>query len=122
MSVLRRAFSFFASQFAYKYAFGKIRQKAVLVYLRLLQVTRRSLIMAVLVFFTLQLMVFGFIGSVVAAVWLCAVETETKLILLLSIFGVCFLVPLGILVMIFSERFWLRASGAVEMLASQNEK
>jgi hypothetical protein len=32
------------------------------------------------------------------------------------------LVPLGILVMIFSERFWLRASGAVEMLASQNEK
>jgi len=66
-------------------------------------------------------MVLGFVGSLVTAVWLWADDLETKLSILLAVFGLCFGLPLVALLYVFSESFWLKASGAVKILSTQNE-
>lgn len=105
-----------------KFAVNKVRQRAMLAYLKVLQATRRSLIAAVSLFFFLQIMVLGFIGSVVTAVWLWGPDLDSKLQILFIVFAACFLLPLLILFYIFSEGVWLKASGAAEIMASQSEK
>lgn len=117
MNWMRKIFSFFLSQMAYKYAFGQVKKKAILIYLKMLQATRRSIIIALLAFFTLQLMIFGFLGMVITGVWLLPLEdVNAKLYILLGFFGVLFLVPLIGLSIFLSERFWFRLSGAEQML------
>jgi hypothetical protein len=116
MHWVRKSLSFLISQMAYKFAFGQIRQRALLVYLKALQAARRSLMTAMALFFVLQLMVLGFIGTLVTAIWLWPTDTETKLFTLLGIFGACFLIPLIALLFFFSERLWFKASGADQLL------
>ncbi|MBS1971312.1 MAG: hypothetical protein JSU04_13470 [Bdellovibrionales bacterium] len=107
--------------FLYKKAARSIRKKGVLAYLRALQVLRKSLAGSVLLFVFLQLMVVGFIGSIVVGVFLIPQDLEVRLWILLGVFGVFFLLPFVILLFIFSERVWYRLSGAEKMVAELRE-
>ena len=118
---MKSLFSFFVRNLIMKIAVDKIRERAVLLYLKILQATRRSLIAVVAIFFILQTMVLGFVGSVVTAVWIWAPDFESKLIILLVIFGSFFLLPLFALFYVFSETLWIKASGAARIISSQNE-
>lgn len=116
MGFTRKIFTYFLSQMAYQYAFGKVKKKAVLIYLKTLQAMRRSLLAAVMVFCFLQIMIFGFLGTVVTAIWLTPEDTNTKLYYLLSFFALIFFVPFFVLCIALSERLWFRASGVEKLL------
>lgn len=107
--------------FLYKKAARSIRKKGVLAYLRALQVLRASLAGSLALFLFVQLMLVGFIGSIVVGVFLIPQELETRLWILLGIFGFFFLVPLIILLFAFSEKVWYRLSGAEKMVADLRE-
>lgn len=101
----------------YQYAFNQVKKKAILIYLKTLQATRRSIMIALLVFFTLQLMVFAFFGFAVTAIWLLPIpDVTTKLFMLLGFFSFIFLIPALALCFFLSERFWFRHSGVEQML------
>lgn len=117
MNWVKKILSYLLGQLAYQYAFGQVKKKALLIYLKTLQATRRSFIAAIAVFCILQLMVFGFLGTVITAVWLLPLEdVNTKLYILLGFFGFLFLIPLIGLCIFLSERVWFRASGAEQLL------
>lgn len=95
---------------------SSLKKKGVLFYLKVLQVTRKSLIGAILVFSILQIMLFGFLGSLVAGIFLLPEPLEIKIwILLVTCLGL-FLIPLILLTYFLSERVWYKASGADEMM------
>lgn len=116
MGWLGKIFSYLLGQMAYQYAFGKVKKKAVLIYLKTLQAMRRSMLIAVLTFCFLQLMILGFLGTVVTAIWLSPQDTTTKLYILLSFFAFLFFVPFIVLCVVFSQRVWFRVSGAEKLL------
>lgn len=107
--------------FLYKKAVRSIRKKGVLAYLRALQVLRASLAGSIALFFFLQLMLVGFVGTIVVGVFLIPQELETRLWILFGVFGVFFLLPLCILLFAFSEKVWYRMSGAEKMVADLQE-
>jgi hypothetical protein len=107
--------------FLYKKAAQSIRKKGVLAYLRALQVLRKSLAGSVLLFVFLQLMVVGFIGSIVVGVFLIPQDLEVRLWILFGVFGFFFLLPFVILLFVFSERTWYKLSGAEKMVADLQE-
>jgi len=116
MSWLRKTFSYFLGQMAYQYAFGQVKKKAVLIYLKTLQAIRRSILLAVLVFCFIQLMVLGFLGAVITAIWLLPQDTNTKLFVLLGFFAFLFIIPFIALCFMLSERLWFRFSGAEKLI------
>jgi hypothetical protein len=107
--------------FLYQKALQRVKQKGLLVYLKTLQVLRKSLALSLLVFFTLQLMLVGFVGSLTIGIWLIPTTPETKLWILLATFGTLFLIPALILTYILSEKFWFKASGAQKIIKDQNK-
>lgn len=116
MGWLRKIFSYFLSQMAYQYAVGHVKKKAILIYLKTLQAMRRSLMVAVVAFCFLQVMIFGFLGSVVTAVWLLPQDIDTKLYILLGFFAFMFVIPFIAICFFLSERMWFRLSGAEKLL------
>ena len=119
---MKKLFFFFLKTVSYRFAFQKAKKQGVLLYLKALQVARKSLLAAFILYFMLQLMVFGFIGAAVSGVWLLPLEnSETRLWILLSFFLFLFLIPLIILIISFSEKMWLKASGADKLLHLEND-
>ena len=111
----------FIRSFVYKKAANSIQKKGVLMYLKTLQVVRKSLAGSLFLFLFLQLMLVGFIGSLVVGVFLLPQETETKLWILFGVFFAFFILPLVSLLILFSERVWFRLSGAEKMVSDLNE-
>lgn len=116
MGWLAKTASYFIGQMAYQYVFGKVKKKAVLIYLKTLQAMRRSIAVGLIVFCILQFMVFGFLGLVVTSIWLLPQDTDAKLFILLGFFAFIFFVPFIVLCYILSERVWFRISGAEKLL------
>ena len=109
--------SFLLKTISYQVAFRKAKKKGILFYLKALQGVRQSLLFALILFFTFQIMVLGFIGAVVSGVWLLPIEdTGVRLWILFSVFAVLFLIPLTALIIVFSEKTWLKLSGAHELI------
>ena len=119
MSFVTKVLFYFLQSFLYAKAVTRVREKGILVYLKTLQVVRRSLIGAIAVFFVLQLMALGFIGTVLVGVFLCPTDTETKLWILFGVFGTMFVLASGLLAVLLSDRVWYKVSGAREMMATQ---
>ncbi len=112
-----KIFSFLLKTIGYRFAFEQAKKKGLLLYLKTLQAIRKSLLFAVLLFLSLQLMLMGFIGSVVFGVWLLPLEDQNlKLWILFSFFALVFTVPFVILLIAFSEKTWLKISRADELL------
>lgn len=116
MGWLSKSAPYFLGQMAYQYAFGKVKTKAILIYLKTLQAMRRSLAVGLIVFCILQFMVFGFLGIIVTAIWLLPEDTNAKLSILLGFFAVIFFVPFIALCYLLSERVWFRASGVKNLI------
>ena len=117
MGWLQKIFSYGVTQLAFQFAFKKVKRKALLVYLKTLQAVRRSIIVALCVFFALQFIVFSFFGFVITGIWLLPVsETSTKLFILLGFFGFLLIVSTIGLCIFLSERHWLKMSGAEQFL------
>ncbi len=109
--------SFFLKTISYQFAFEKAKRKSVLIYLKIVSAVRKSLILAILLFVTLQLMVIGMIGAIVSGVWLLPIEDHAvRIWILFSFFATLFLIPFIILVIAFSEKTWLKISRATELM------
>lgn len=112
-----KIFSFFFKQITYQYAIKRAQKKMMLVYLKALRAMRASLLFAFVAFLILQFMGLGFVGASVTAIWLYpAPDLDSKLYLLLWFFIALFIIPALGLVILFSDRFWFRLSGAREMM------
>ena len=121
ISWLKQTFTYFLGQFAFQFLLKQAKKKAVLTYLKTLKVIRQSLLAAVLLLVTLQLMVMGFVGVMVAGIWLYPSEDlQTKLWILFGLSLTLFLIPGVGLFLFFSEKMWLRISGAEKLLSETN--
>ncbi len=108
---------YFLKAISYRFALTKAKQQGVLLYLKTLQVARRSLLAVILIFVAFQLMLFGFLGSVVSGIWLLPLEDLSLRIWILFGFFLClFLIPFIILLYAFSEKTWMRISGADDLV------
>lgn len=117
MKWLADIFYFFVRSLLYRQALKSARRKGILIYLKTLQVVRRSLAASIFVFFILQSLFFGFMGCIVTGVFLLPEELHTKLWILLGVFLTLFLVPLASLIILLSDRMWFKLSGAQKMLS-----
>ena len=120
ISFLGKLVSYSLGQAAYQYFFSQVRKKAVLAYLKTLKAVRQSLLAAVLIIISLQLMVIGFVGAIISAVFLNPdLDIQTKLWVLFSVFLLILIVPGVGLALFFSERTWLKISGAEKLLSEK---
>lgn len=95
---------------------AKAQARALLVYLKFLRIVRRSLLLLLFTFLALQTMIIGFVGACVTGVWLMDVDPHAKLQILFILFAALLVLPALALVFLFSERVWLKASGAEALL------
>jgi hypothetical protein len=107
--------------FLYKKAANSLRKKGILAYLKALQVLRKSLAGSIFLFLFLQLMLVGFIGSIVVGVFLIPQDLEIRLWVLFGVFAFFFVVPMVVLLFVFSEKVWYKLSGAEKMVADLQE-
>ena len=120
-SWLKQILSYFLGQFAYRYLFSQLKKKVVVTYLKTLKVIRQSLLAAVLLLVTLQLMTLGLVGVMVSSIWLYPTDDlQTKLWILFALSLTLFLVPGLGLFLFFSEKMWLQMSGAEKLLSETN--
>ena len=117
MTWVKQIISYFFGQLAYQFLFSQLKKKAILTYLKTLKIIRQSLLATILLLVALQLMTLGLIGVVITGVWLYPTEDlQTKLWILFALFSVLFLIPCLGLFLFFSEKTWLRFSGAEKLL------
>ena len=69
-----------------------------------------------LVFSILQMMIIGFIGTIIAGIFLLPQDFESKVWILFFVFIGLFIIPFAVLIYALSEKIWYKASGADELL------
>lgn len=92
------------------------KRKGVLAYLRVLQGSRRFLVISLATFLILQAMMLSFFGLLVTGFMLWDHDFAAKIEILFYIFLGFFSVPFLVLVVITSERFWYKMSGAARLV------
>jgi len=92
------------------------KKMGTLAYLRALQGSRRLAIAALGAFLVLQFMVLAAFGALVTGFMLWDQDYTFKLQVLFAIFAGMFALPASLLVILFSERLWYRASGAEKLV------
>lgn len=105
--------------FFFRVFYNKIRRRSMLIYLKVLKAARKSIIALLAIYACLQLMLFGFVGAVASGIYLLPIEDQQ--IRLWIIFGVSmgfFLIPAIGLMIILSERIWVKASGVEKLLVA----
>lgn len=116
MNPLFNILIFFIQNFLMKKMYADMKKKGLIVYLNVLQITRKSVTGAIFIFAFLQLMVFGFLGLIVTSVFLLPQDLDIKLrILFYTCLGL-FIIPFFLLIYILSEKVWYKASRAHEMI------
>jgi hypothetical protein len=114
MLIFRELLLFFFKAWGQRMAANRLKTQGLLVYLKILQAVRKSLLGIIAFLCFLQFIVLGLIGTFVVGVLLTHNEPETKLWILLSGFLVLLAVPMIGLTFMFSERLWFKMSGAEE--------
>lgn len=92
------------------------KKRTLVLYLKTLQITRRSLMAAILVFVILQMAVLGLMGALICGVLLLPQDFETKLWILFGLFSLLFTLPLVAFSFILSESTWFKYSGAKDLI------
>lgn len=92
------------------------KRKGVLLYLKILQAVRTSIVGALFVVFALQIFIFAFVGFFLVALYLAPVEIEVKAWILLGVCGVIVLFVGVVLTHVFSEKTWFKHSGVDQHL------
>lgn len=93
------------------------KKKGVLIYLKVLQAVRTSIVGALIVFFALQIFIFAVVGIVLMALYLVPLENETKAWILLGLCVTIVLIVGIVLNHIFSEKTWYKHSGANQFIS-----
>ncbi len=93
-----------------------LKKQGLLIYLKVLNGVRLGTLGFILLFVFFNLMVISLLALVIVGIWLIPIDIETKLLCLVGIFGFFFVTSVGILIWAFSEKTWLKKSGANEML------
>lgn len=93
-----------------------LKKQGLLIYLKVLNGVRLGTLGFILLFVFFNLMVVSLLAFVIVGVWLIPIDMETKLYCLLGIFGFFFVSSTAILIWAFSEKTWLKESGANEMI------
>lgn len=96
----------------------EVKRKGVIAYLRTLQGTRRFVILCLAAFLFLQVMVCSGFGALVTGFLLWDYDFAIKIEILFGVFLGLFAFPLIALLVIFSERFWYKTSGAERLVES----
>lgn len=111
---------YFIKASSYQYAARRMKRKGLIIYLKVLQVSRKSLLAVFILAFIFQLMVLGFVGATIAGVLLLPEDLTTKIWILFGIFSVLFVVPALFLMIALSEKTWFKV-GKVQDLLSEIE-
>ena len=96
--------------------FVHAKRRAVVAYLNILQGGRRLLVVAFAAFLILQAMLLAGFGALVTGFILWDYDYHSKMVILFFIFLGLFVIPLGLLVWLLSERTWYRLSGAAKLV------
>ena len=116
MKIVIELFLHFIKVSSYRFTARRIKRKGLIIYLKTIQIARKS-ILGILVFaFVFQLMVLGLIGALITGSLLLPIEQETRLWILFGLFAFIFIVPAGIILTIMSEKAWFKASRAQELI------
>lgn len=105
-------------QQAKKGVLREVKRTGIIAYLRLLNGSRRFLVVCLAAFLFLQMMILALFGVLVTAFSIWDHEFAAKMEILFYIFLGMFTLPAIALVVIFSERFWYKASGAGRLVDS----
>lgn len=98
-----------------------VKVKSLVVLLKILSGTRKGLITLLFAFFGLQLIVFTFLSLIGLGIYFLPQDLELKLIILTCVLGAIFVLTLGFLIWLFSEKTWLEKSGAQKMINDLNQ-
>ncbi len=112
-----KIFSFLLKFIEGRWVVNQAKKAGVLFYLRFLAVLRQSLMGLLFILVAFQIIMFSLVGLVVTGVYLAPIETEMKAWVL---FGICcftLIVAAVLLAYAFSEKTWLKYSGANDMIA-----
>jgi hypothetical protein len=94
----------------------EVKRHGVLAYLKVVQGSRRALLGVLLALFVFQLMMTALVGTLVCGVLILDLDFQLKMQILFGGFAALFLIPAITLVVVFSERFWFKASGAERLM------
>lgn len=115
--------SYLLKQVAFNVAINHMKKKAILIYLRSLQVARKSLLFAFILFSFFQVMILGFVGAIMSGIWLIPIDDpQIRLWIIFGVFAALFVIPAFSLMMFFSEKHWYQISGTSEYLKSEENK
>lgn len=92
------------------------KRKGVVAYLRVLQGSRLFFVVCLAAFLILQAMMISFFGLLVTGLLLWDHDFAAKIEILFYIFLALFSVPFLVLIVITSERFWYKMSGAARLV------
>lgn len=95
----------------------EVKKRSLLLYLKSLRLARTSLIGLLVVIFSFQLVLFSFIGMLLAGIYLIPIDMETKIWVFLGTCSGIFIVTMSIMAFALSEKTWMKRSGAAELLS-----
>jgi hypothetical protein len=116
LSWIFRILFFLIGQRAKVQIIREAKKHGVLAYLKMLQGSRRVLMVALAAFLILQLMLLSLVGALVSGFMLWDTDFQFKMQVLFGMFLALFALPFIGLLILFSERLWYKASGAQKMV------
>ena len=96
---------------------NQTKKIGLIYYLKFLSTLRISLLGVAFLIFAFQIFVFATVGLVVMGIYLAPIENEVKIWILFGVCAVTFLVTAGLMAFAFSQRIWLKCSGASELIS-----
>jgi hypothetical protein len=120
MKIILDILFYFVKASSYQYAVRRMKRRGLVIYLKALQVSRKSLLGLFIFGFIFQMMVLGFVGASVTGILLLPEDLTTKLWIMFGLFSITFIVPFIVIIISLSEKFWFRA-GDVKKLISEVE-
>lgn len=103
-------------------AVEQAKANGIQAYLKLLRGAKLTLAGGIAALFFLQMFAFGLALMLSAAMFLLPLDLEMKLWLVFGLGALLFFAPLIILLFLFSDRIWYRATGAEKMVNQVLEK
>ncbi len=96
---------------------NQTKKAGLIYYIKFLSTMRVSLMGVAFLIFAFQIFVFSMVGLVIIGVYLAPVENDTKAWILFGVCSVIFLITAGLMAFAFSEKNWLKYSGATELIS-----
>ncbi len=96
---------------------NQTKKAGLIYYIKVLSTLRVSLMGVAFLILAFQIFVFSLVGLIIMGVYLAPIENDAKVWVLFGLCSVIFLITVGLLVFAFSEKNWLKYSGATELIS-----